>query len=130
MKRFAPFGVFLSLLIAFSVAEANIIPILNCETKDGLFIITIVNNQASGLVPSAHLIANVKNRQGDDLATYEVYLPQLGSASFGRSYVDKATDGQNFSFHPGGATNIESPVLIRAVLKDGSVLHPQKIYCH
>jgi hypothetical protein len=122
----------LTLLTAtYSVpSHALVVLVINCETQDGDYRVSILNNQGIGPVRNNHLSATIYDKNETNIASYIVSPPPLiQSTSFGRSpYLDLKTNGQKFSLaFP--STNYKHTSLL-AVLADGTTISDENMVCN
>ena len=121
----------LSVLVTmYSVpSHALVSMVVKCETQDGDYSVSILNNQGIGLVRSNNLEAVIYDKNETVVASYTVNPPPLiQSVSFGRSpYLDQKTNGQIFSLaFP--STNYKHTSLL-AVLADGTKVSDENMTC-
>jgi hypothetical protein len=118
MKKFAGLGLVMFGMIQSVPSFGLVRMVESCQTSDGKYQVSIMDNQGTGMVRSSHYGATVQDENGNNLGTYDLkYIPKFGSVSFGHSsYVDQETGGKKFDF---ALPSTNTPYSIVAALSNG-----------
>jgi len=127
-KQILSFGLIAGTLFATLPSHALVRLVSRCESANGQYQVTVTGNQGIGEVRLEVYGAQIRNEEGEMLASYSVHAKRDPSISFGRNhYIDSATEGKSFDLAY-GSTN-DRTILLSAVLGDGTKLNLEGLTC-